>query len=88
MRIIKFTALWCADCIVMRPLWKEIAEKFPQVEIIDIDYDEQPEEAKKYGAIKVPMTIIFASDDKEIFRHQGMHNKTDLIKVIEENLGK
>jgi thioredoxin-like negative regulator of GroEL len=72
----------------MRPLWREISEKFPQVEIVDIDFDEHPEEAKKFAATKVPMTIFFDTDGNEIYRHQGMHNKLDLIKLIEENLDK
>jgi thioredoxin 1 len=88
MKIIKFIALWCADCIVMRPLWREISEKFPQIEVVDIDFDEHPEEAKKFGAVKVPLTIFFDSKDMEIARSQGMQNKADLIKLIEENLDK
>jgi len=88
MKIIKFIALWCADCIVMRPLWREISEKFSQLEIVDIDFDDNEAEAKKFVVTKIPLTIFFDSDDKEITRHQGMHNKADLIKLIEENLDK
>lgn len=88
MRIIKFTALWCADCIVMRPVWQAVAEKFPQVEIIDFDFDEHQDEAKNFGVDKVPTNIFFDSRDTEITRTEGMQNKADLIKLIEENLWK
>ena len=88
MKIIKFIALWCADCIVMRSMWREISEKFPQVEIADIDFDDNPDEAKKFGVTKVPLTIFFDSKDIEIARLEGMQNKAGLIKLIEANLGK
>ena len=88
MKIIKFTALWCADCIVMRPVWKEIAEKFPMLAVVEYDFDEQKEAAEKYGVVKVPHTIFFASDGSEIASFQGMKNKADLLRLIEENLEK
>jgi hypothetical protein len=72
----------------MRPLWREVSEKFPQLDIIDIDFDENEAEAKRFAVAKVPLTIFFDSADQELTRHQGMHNKKDLLKLIEENLDK
>lgn len=88
MKIIKFTALWCADCIVMRPTWSEIAAKFPEVEIINIDHDDQPEELAKFNVKKIPFTILLDNDGREVFRLEGLQNKKDLLRLIEENLNK
>lgn len=86
MKIIKFTALWCADCIVMRPMWQEAAEKYPDLEIIEIDFDDNPELAEKHGVKKVPHAIFLGDDGEELKRLEGMQNKEDLIKLIEEYL--
>lgn len=86
MKILKFSALWCADCIVMRPMWQEINKKFPDLEIIEVDFDDQPEIAKKYGVKKVPLFIFLNSREEEISRLKGLQNKPDLVKLIEDNL--
>ncbi len=86
MKIIKFTALWCADCIVMRAAWREIVEKFPGVEIVEYDFDDQKEKAKELGAAKVPFNIFYDKAGNEIARIEGMQNKSDLIRLIEENI--
>jgi len=83
MKIIKFTALWCADCIVMRPYWVEIASKYPDLEIIEIDFDDNPDLAEKHGVKKVPHTIILTDDETELHRLEGMQNKEDLMKLLE-----
>lgn len=86
MKIIKFSALWCADCIVMRPMWAEIEIKFPELEIKEIDFDDETELAKEHGVTKVPFFIFFDKSGNELARRQGMQNKEDLMKLIEENL--
>jgi thioredoxin-like negative regulator of GroEL len=72
----------------MRPAWKEVAEKFPTLEVVEYDFDDQKEMAEKYGVTKVPHTILLTADDQVIQSYQGMKDKADLIKMIEENIGK
>ena len=39
MKILKFNAVWCSGCLVMKKTIKEIKELYPEIEFIDYDYD-------------------------------------------------
>ncbi len=85
-KIIKFTALWCADCIVMRPMWSEVRQAFPDLIIEEYDYDDNTEEAEAFGVTNVPTTIYLAESGEEIGRSVGMRGKDELLEEIKQNL--
>ena len=31
MKVLKFGAVWCPECLVMRPLWEEIEKEIPEL---------------------------------------------------------
>ena len=39
MKIIKIGAMWCPACIVTNKYWKQIIEKYNEIEFIDYDID-------------------------------------------------
>lgn len=83
MKIIRFTALWCADCIVMRPRWDSaFASKNLQIE--DFDLDDNPDEAEKYNVSKVPQLIIMDDGGQEVERLSGMKDPEDLEAIIKK----
>lgn len=86
MKIIKFTALWCADCIVMRPMWQEARQAFPGLAIEEYDLDEHIDEAKAMGIANVPTTIYVSDSGEELERQVGMQDKADLLDAIHRNL--
>lgn len=84
MRIIKFTALWCADCIVMRPMWSEIKSKYPEIEIEEYDFDDHTDVAVDYKIKKVPHTIFLDSQGNEITRFEGLKSKQELLDLLDK----
>lgn len=82
MKIIRFTALWCADCIVMRPRWQEVFG--PEVTIEDFDFDDNEEEAKKYQVTKVPQLIIVDDQNAEQERLVGMQDAEKLQELVQK----
>lgn len=80
MKIIRFTALWCADCIVMRPRWQEVFDQGVTIE--DFDFDDNEEEAKKYQVAKVPQLIIVDDQNIELERLVGMQDTERLQEVV------
>lgn len=84
MKIIKIGAIWCPGCLVMKKTWKNILEKYPDLDITDLDMDMNSEEAKKYNPGKVLPVIIFLKDNKELERLVGEQKETDLINIIEK----
>lgn len=86
MKIIKFDAIWCKECLVMRSIWEEIESEMPDLSFEHYDADEHSEILKNYSVEDIP-TIIFLDDGgKEILRMDGALNKEELARVIRENM--
>ncbi len=88
MKVLKFGAVWCKECLVMKPIWEDIEEKFPKLETEYYDADENPEVLKKYRVGDIPVFIFLDKNEQELLRLQGVQNKEDLINIVKENLDK
>lgn len=82
MKIIKFSAIWCPACLVMKKMWKEIKEGYSDIEIIEYDYDLDEEEVIRYNVGETLPVVIKIEDNKEISRLIGEKNKQELIEFI------
>ena len=83
MKIIKINAMWCSGCLSMKKIWKEIEKEYPNLDIINYDYDMDEEEVKKYNVGKVLPVVIFKKNNTEK-RLIGEKKKQEIIKIIEE----
>ena len=88
MKVLKFGAIWCKECLVMRPLWEEIEKEIPDIQTEYYDADESPESLKKYDIKDVPAFIFLDKENKEFLRLQGVQSKKKLLKTIKENIDK
>jgi len=88
MKVLKFGAVWCKDCLVMKPMWSDIEEEISDLKTEYFDADENPEKLKEYGVDDIPVFIFLDKDGKEFLRLRGVQNKEDLIKTVKENLNK
>lgn len=85
MKIIKFNAVWCPGCLVMKPIWKEINSLYPNLDITDYDYDMDEDEVEKYNVgDKLPVIIMLDDNEKEIKRLIGEKTKEELLEFIGE----
>ena len=82
MKIIKFNAVWCPGCLVMKKIWKEIKEEYKDIEIIEYDYDLDEEEVLKYNVGQILPVVIKEEDSKEVKRIIGEKTKQELIEFI------
>ena len=71
MKIIKISAMWCPACLIMNKIWKKIKEEYPDIEIVNLDYDIDSLEVEKYEPGKILPVIIFIDKDKEVNRLIG-----------------
>lgn len=71
MKIIKISAMWCPACLIMNKTWKKIKEEYPDIEIVNLDYDIDSLEVEKYEPRKILPVIIFIDKDKEVNRLIG-----------------
>ncbi|MFZ4402160.1 MAG: thioredoxin [Bacteroidales bacterium] len=84
--IIDFYAEWCRPCKVQAPILKEIEEEMKdKVTVIKIDVDQNKEITSRYQITSVP-TIMICKKSKVSYKKQGAHSKSQLIKIINDNL--
>lgn len=61
--VVKFGAVWCAPCRALESKLLLIAGRFKDsVAFAEVDVDESPELAKKYGVGSIPDTLVFRGE--------------------------
>lgn len=87
MKVLKFGAVWCNGCLVMRPRWQQIEKENPWLQTEYFDFDKDKEMFHKYGIESgvLPVFIFVDGDGKEFLRLNGEIDKKELLKVIAEN---
>ena len=84
MKILKFNAIWCSGCIVMKKIMKEIEEQDPNIKIESYDYDMDQEEVEKWNIGEIIPVLVFVDENNnEIGRLIGEKTKKEIIKEIE-----
>ena len=85
MKILKFGAIWCPGCLVMRPLWKKIEEENTWLETESFDFDKDKEAVSKYTIdSKLPVFIFVGRDGSELDRLQGEKSKKEIMQLIDQ----
>lgn len=86
MKVLKFGAVWCAECLIMKPRWKEIETENPWLKTEYYEYDDSKEAAEKYKIDKnLPVFVFLDKDGNEFMRLQGEIEKEKLVEVINQN---
>lgn len=68
MKILKFSANWCAPCKVLANQLKDYDDHV----IENYDFDKNPNEFMEYGVKKLPTLIIVSEDNQELDRSIGV----------------
>lgn len=85
MKILKFGAMWCPGCLVMRPLWKKIEEENTWLDSEYFDFDKDKEAVSQYQIdTKLPVFIFLAKDGTELHRIQGERSKKEIMQLIDQ----
>ena len=87
MKVLKFGAVWCSGCLVMRPRWAEIEKENPWLKTEYYDFDQDKMIVKKYQieSEKLPVFVFLDQKEEEFLRLQGEISKKKLTKVVSEN---
>lgn len=89
MKVLKFGAVWCPGCIIMKPRWKEIEEENPWLKNEYYDFDVDKEMVEKYKIDKTLPTFVFLDKEgNEFLRMNGEIEKNKLIEIISQNKNK
>ncbi len=86
MKIIKIGAIWCGGCLVMNKVWNQLKKNY-EFEAVELDYDMDEDEVKKYSPGDVlPVFIFYDDDSQEILRVVGEHSYQEMEEKIKEVL--
>lgn len=83
MKVVKINAIWCSACLVMNKIWNNILKE-QEIETINLDYDIDSEEVKKYDPGEILPVFIFYKDNAEIKRVVGEKSYKEMITIVEE----
>lgn len=84
MKVIKFGAIWCNGCLVMRPRWAEIEKENPWLKTEYFDFDQDKKMVTQYGVESgvLPVFIFLDKKGQEVIRLSGEVEKKELVEVI------
>ena len=85
--LVDLWATWCAPCRVVGPIVDEIAgERAESLDVFELDVDENPEVAMRYGVSSIPTLLVFR-DGEEVGRVVGALPKARIEAQLDEALG-
>lgn len=84
--LVDFWAPWCAPCIMMAPITKELAGEYAgKAKICKLNTDEARDSAMEFGITAIPTIILFKGSQVKK-KWVGLTSKKELASAIEELL--
>lgn len=89
MKVLKIGAVWCPNCIVMRPRWEKIEKDFPNIETEYLDYDEHEDMLKEKYQIgdSLPVFIYLDKNGLELERQIGAVTSKEICQLLDRFKG-
>jgi len=89
MKVIKFNAVWCSACLVMKKVYRKAQEAYPAVEWINYDYDQDADQVKQWQiGTTIPVLIFVDEQGVEMERLIGEKRYEQVVELIEKYKGK
>ena len=82
MKIVKISAIWCGACLIMNKVWNKLKDK--DIELIELDYDMDEDEVKKYNPGDILPVFIVFDGEKEVLRLAGEFSYDEFIDKLKE----
>jgi len=81
-----FSAVWCGPCHDQEPIVAEIHEEYEgRLHVEEIDVDQKPEMAQKYGIKAIPTLVFLDREGNEVDRLVGLSDKAKIVGKLTEH---
>jgi thioredoxin 1 len=80
--LVDFYADWCGPCKKVAPILEELAQEATDVKIVKVNFDQNPELAKRYDIKSLPSLLVF-KDGQVVDRHVGAADKARLKAMLD-----
>lgn len=82
-RVVHFTAPWCAPCKSVARALGELAPSHPHVEFAEVDLDADPAAGAEHAVLALPTVLVFR-DGEVVSRLEGARRRGDYERALAE----
>ena len=83
--LIVISAMWCTSCLIVLNSIKQIAKDFPNINIINLDYDLDADKISNYGVGNtLPVLILEDANGDEINRLIGEKSLAEIRHFLSD----
>ncbi len=74
---------YCSSCKKMKAILAPLEKEYRgRANVIVVDVNEEPDLARKYRVQMIPTQIFFDTKGKEVKRHVGLMERTEIIREL------
>ncbi len=79
--LLDFWAPWCGPCGMVAPIVEEIARENPDIKVVKINVDEEPELAAQFQVMSIPSLFVMR-DGKIVKSSTGAQPKHQILEML------
>lgn len=81
--LVDFFATWCGPCKMLSPVLEEVANERPDVKVVKIDVDQEPDLAQSFNVMSIPTLLLF-KDGQKVASSMGYMAKAKVLEFINQ----
>ena len=79
--LVDFWATWCGPCRMLAPILEELSGQHPELKIVKVDVDENPQLAMAFQVSSIP-TVVSFRDGKALKKSVGVVPGEKLLELL------